>query len=175
MVSHSAAPTRSAHDVGWLVHDGHAAASRSSRMRLSSTPPRYPPIAPSERTTRWHGTTTGNGLVAQADPTARTARGLPASSRDRGVAGGVSVFDEGQVRAAPCCESRATGASPARCRRCCDAGEVLVELACGLLEPGGRSKDARADPVGQCLQDSVVVLAGVGDANQAELGCGQQQ
>ena len=37
-------------------------------------------MLPSARTTRWHGTTTGIGLVAQAVPTARTAFGLPASS-----------------------------------------------------------------------------------------------
>ena len=37
-------------------------------------------MLPSERTTRWQGTTTGSGLVAQAVPTARTALGLPASA-----------------------------------------------------------------------------------------------
>jgi len=36
-------------------------------------------MEPSERTTRWQGTTMGSGLVAQAVPTARTAFGLPAS------------------------------------------------------------------------------------------------
>src|ERR1700733_11100713 len=50
---------------------GHAAASRESRVRLASTPPRYPPMPPSERTTRWQGTTRGSGLVAHAVPTAR--------------------------------------------------------------------------------------------------------
>ena len=38
------------------------------------------PIAPSLRTTRWHGTTRGRGFRAHAVPTARTARGLPTSS-----------------------------------------------------------------------------------------------
>ncbi len=52
-------------------------ASRSSSRRLASTPPRYWPIEPSPRTTRWHGTTIGIGLDAQALPAARTARGEP--------------------------------------------------------------------------------------------------
>src|SRR5260370_40179906 len=57
---------------------GDHAASRASRGRLASAPPREPPMLPAERTTRWHGTTTGLGLVAQALPTARTALGFPA-------------------------------------------------------------------------------------------------
>src|SRR5690606_28833651 len=55
---------------------GHAAASRSSRTRLAASPPRYPPRDPSERSTRWQGTMSGIGLVAHAEPTARTAFGL---------------------------------------------------------------------------------------------------
>ena len=34
-------------------------------------------MPPSLRTTRWQGSTTGTGLVAHAEPTARTAAGLP--------------------------------------------------------------------------------------------------
>ena len=48
-------------------------------VRLAATPPRYWPIVPSLRTTRWHGTTSGTGLLAQAVPTARTAAGRPAA------------------------------------------------------------------------------------------------
>lgn len=55
----------------------HHAASRSSSRRLAAGPPRYWPMEPSLRTTRWQGTTTGMGLWAQAEPAARTARGLP--------------------------------------------------------------------------------------------------
>ena len=36
-------------------------------------------MAPSLRSTRWHGTTSGTGLCEQALPTARTASGLPAA------------------------------------------------------------------------------------------------
>lgn len=57
-----------------------AARSRPRSTRLAPAPPAYPPGLPSERTTRWHGTTTGSGFFAQAVPTARTARGLPAAS-----------------------------------------------------------------------------------------------
>src|ERR1022692_4865802 len=65
------------HRVG--VGDAHAASNESGAC-LARGPPRYPPDEPSERTTRWHGTTTGSGLVAQAVPTARTALGLPAAA-----------------------------------------------------------------------------------------------
>ena len=60
------------------VLDVHVASSASSR-RLASMPPRYWPIEPSLRTTRWQGTTTGTGFDAQALPAARTARGEPAA------------------------------------------------------------------------------------------------
>ncbi len=56
-----------------------AVASNVSRASLASTPPTYCPMVPSLRTTRWHGTTTGRGLLAHALPTARTAFGLPAA------------------------------------------------------------------------------------------------
>lgn len=58
----------------------HAAASRSSNVCFALTPPTYCPMDPSPRTTRWHGITTGSGLCAQAEPTARTARGLPTAA-----------------------------------------------------------------------------------------------
>ena len=55
------------------------------------------------------------------------------------------------------------------------AGEVLVELACDGVEPTRSLEDARADSIGEVLQDLVVVLDFVCDADEAELGCGQQQ
>ena len=58
----------------------HPAASSSSSVAFASNPPRYPPMLPSDRTTRWQGTTIGRGLVAHAVPTARAALGRPASS-----------------------------------------------------------------------------------------------
>jgi hypothetical protein len=68
-----------------------AAASASRRLvsrpsaarirRFAAGPPiEYWPIAPSLRTTRWHGTTSGTGLWASAVPTARTAFGRPISA-----------------------------------------------------------------------------------------------
>ena len=50
-----------------------------SNAVLRSEPPRYWPMVPSERSTRWHGTMIGMGLVASAVPAARTALGLPAA------------------------------------------------------------------------------------------------
>ena len=52
----------------------------SSSARLRSTPSPDPPISPSDRITRWHGTTSGTGLAAQALATARTAFGCPIAS-----------------------------------------------------------------------------------------------
>ena len=54
-------------------------ARRAAALSLCSVPNRYRPTAPSARTTRWHGTSSGTGLRASTDATARTARGLPAS------------------------------------------------------------------------------------------------
>jgi dihydroorotase/N-acyl-D-amino-acid deacylase len=53
------------------------AASRASSACLRAGPQRYPPAAPSARTTRWQGTTSATGLVAHARATARAARGRP--------------------------------------------------------------------------------------------------
>ena len=53
-----------------------AFASRSSSLRLRSTPHRYPPRPPSLRTTRWHGMATAIRLDAHAWATARAALGL---------------------------------------------------------------------------------------------------
>src|SRR5579871_498618 len=62
---------------GRLNRRFHAQASRSRRARLRSTPQRYPDNVPSERTTRWQGTSTARGLAAQALATARIALGRP--------------------------------------------------------------------------------------------------
>ena len=59
---------------------GHAAASMASRAALASAPPRYSPMVPSLRTTRWQGTTSGTGLWRRRVPTARTAPGMPAAA-----------------------------------------------------------------------------------------------
>src|SRR6267142_2170766 len=53
---------------------GQAAASMASRARLASGPPRYSPVVPSLRTTRWQGTTSGSGLCEQALAAARSAQ-----------------------------------------------------------------------------------------------------
>ena len=42
-------------------------------------PSLYPPIAPFERITRWHGIITGKGFLLRALPTALHAFGLPDS------------------------------------------------------------------------------------------------
>ena len=58
---------------------GGSAPSRTSIPRFAEVPPaEYSPSPPSDRTTRWHGMTTGSGLAAMADPAARAAPGLPA-------------------------------------------------------------------------------------------------
>jgi hypothetical protein len=57
----------------------HPAASSASKACLASGPPRYSPMVPSLRTTRWQGTTSGNGLWEHALAAARTADGLPAA------------------------------------------------------------------------------------------------
>src|SRR6202035_2221096 len=72
---HPALPGPGARPGGWRFGRGHTAASRCKRARLASIPPRYEPTRPSERITRWQGTTSGSGLVAHAVPTARTAFG----------------------------------------------------------------------------------------------------
>ena len=82
-------PVRGGHPVAEPAHRagpgfgagaGHAAPSRCSSAALAFSPPAYRPIEPSERITRWQGTTTGSGFVAQAVPAARTAFGLPAAA-----------------------------------------------------------------------------------------------
>ncbi len=55
------------------------------------------------------------------------------------------------------------------------AGEVLVELTGGGIESVRVVEQARADAVGQRLQDRLVILGGVGDPHEAGLGGSQQQ
>ncbi len=57
-----------------------ASRSRSSRKRFTSGWPPYSPMLPSARTTRCTGTTMEKGVRAHAVPTARAARGVPAST-----------------------------------------------------------------------------------------------
>ena len=104
------------------------------RNFFTSGCPPYSPSEPSDRTTRWTGTTIENGVVAHAVPTARAARGLPASDGDLAVAGGLAVRDvaDGLERGA-----REAAHQPPVERQVelgAGAGEVLVELRRG----GGR-------------------------------------
>src|SRR5207249_8022423 len=56
--------------------DGKIPSNRSNRF-FTGSPPENPPNDPSPATTRWQGTTKGNGLAPHAAPTARAARGCP--------------------------------------------------------------------------------------------------
>ena len=54
-------------------------------------------------------------------------------------------------------------------------GIAWVEISTGRFQAAGGVQDARADPHRQGLQHGLVALTGVGDADQALLGRGQQQ
>ena len=73
-------PVAAVDAVSPVVDGGGHAASRRRRVCLAAGPPTYPPADPSERTTRWQGTTTGSGLVLHAVAAARTALGFPAAA-----------------------------------------------------------------------------------------------
>ena len=55
------------------------------------------------------------------------------------------------------------------------SGEVLRQLPRYLIKPAGRVQDPWTDPLGQCLQDLIMVLELVCDANHTLIGSGQQQ
>ena len=77
---------------------------------------------------------------------------------------------------ARCGGTRPTAASPAAGRSCAAARRSTRRVPVRAASSrAGASQDPRADPVGQRLQDGVVVFAGVGDPDQAELGRGEQQ
>jgi hypothetical protein len=59
------------------VSHAFLAASRSSRVRLRSTPQAYPESEPSLRTTRWQGMAMARLFAAHAPATARAACGHP--------------------------------------------------------------------------------------------------
>ena len=91
-------------------------------------PPRYWPMEPSPRMTRWQGMTTGTGLWPHALPTARTAAGLPAaiatwrssrSARSRCAGGARSPCVGTRARAAGP-RARRTSAAPRRSTRRAD-------------------------------------------------------
>ena len=87
--------------------------------------------------------------------------------RDSGVAGGVPVADLGQVSSARYAGTppRAAGPAAGRSWRRCPAKYSSSSRAAASRRPGAL-QDPRADPLRQDLQDRVVVLAGVGDADQ---------
>ena len=55
------------------------------------------------------------------------------------------------------------------------AREVLLDLSCSQVQAGRGAQHPRADSVRELLQNRVVVLAGVGHANQTGLSRGQQE
>src|SRR4051812_28504357 len=76
-------PTRSGggepRSLGPIGPKHYGFASSASNVRFAAVPPRYSPGAPSLRTTRWQGTTSGTGLWEQALAAARIAEAFPAA------------------------------------------------------------------------------------------------
>ena len=97
--------------------------------------------APPVRSTRWHGTTIGIGLVAMAEPDGPAA---PSGCRPARPARGTSSVSPKPTSLEEPLEHRAAEAvrpgarSTARSNAVAAAGEVLVELAAGVVEPGGQ-------------------------------------
>ena len=129
--------------------------------------PAYCPGEPSERTTRWHGSTSGSGLSAHAVPTARTARGLPARAAICRVARGAPVGDVGQVQDDRRGGSRAAAAGRAA-RRTWSAGPRSTRRARGRRRraaPGASSTRGLTASASAC-EHGVVVLDRERDAHQ---------
>jgi hypothetical protein len=141
---------------------------------LAAVPPAYWPSDPSERITRWQGTTTGSGFRAQAVPTARTALGCPRPWRP-GRSSRVPVADVGQVAQHAAPEPVGQPEVQRDVEPVPPAAEVLLQLPGHRVQPGRGPQDARAHRLRQCGQHLVVVLDLVGHPDQAPPGRGQQQ
>ena len=131
---------------------------------------------PSARKTRWHGTTTGSGLVAQAVPTARTASGLPTNSAIFAIAAGLPVADLRQMPLHQLAETVRQRQVERRRRRPDDAWRNTRRV----LGPRYRGASVRAGSRGlsfcaRRVENAVVVLARVGHPHQSSRGRGQQQ
>ena len=151
------------------------AASRASSACLAATPPRYWPIDPSLRTTRWHGTTTGTGFVAHAVPAAAHGAGRSDRGGDGGVALGGAERDHAQVLEHLTPEPRGEAQVDRDVERAPAAGEVLVELARDAVEARRRQEDPRAHRGRQGVEHGVVALAREGDAHEPLRRGGQQE
>ena len=153
----------------------HAAASSARSVALASEPPEVPA----------HAAVRSDDAVARHDNGQRVRGACSTDGADRfgttrelgdgRIAGGVAVRDVREVlqhgRAEAGRQSPVEGqveCSPA-------SSEVLVELAGGRVETGWMAQDARADPIGQRLQDAIVILVGVGNPHQSGVGGGEQQ
>ena len=94
---------------------------------------------------------------------------------DGRIAGGVAVPDVREVLQHGCAEAGRQSPVEGQAECSSASGEVLVELAGGGVETGWMTQDARADPIGQRLQDAIVILGGVGNSHQSGVGGGEQQ
>jgi tetratricopeptide (TPR) repeat protein len=100
---------------------------------------------------------------------------IPGQLSNGGVAGGMAIADLRQVTEDGAPEPGRQPPVQRQVESVAAAREVLLELPRGQVQAGRGMKDARADLVRESLEDSVVVLAGVGDADQALLSRGEQQ
>ena len=132
-------------------------------------------MLPSERTTRWQGTTTGIGWRGAGTADGADRLRISGQLSNGGVAGGMAIADLRQATEDGAPESDRQPPVQRQVESAAAAREVLLELPRGQVQAGRGMKDARADLVRESLEYSVVVLAGVGDADQALLSRGEQQ
>src|SRR5262245_27959300 len=117
----------------------------------------------------------GNGIgragAAHGTDRARAAAG----PGDLGVAGGRAEADPGEASEDPVPEAAAEPQVERQVERAALPREVLIELARGAVEPGGRAQDARADLAREPLEHRVVPLGPERDPHEALRRSGEQK
>ena len=127
--------------------------------------------------TRWQGTTIGTGLVAQAVPVARTARGLPACCGQLAVGDDLAAVDLAVQRLEHGAAERAAGQRQVdrEVERVVVALEVGRERVAGGRELAVGAHDPRPDAGGDAGQRGVLRLALEGDPEHAALALDDEQ
>ena len=154
---------------------GHAAASRARSARLASVATEVVAEGPVAADDTMAGHDDGERVVGAGASDGPHRLGVPCRGGDGRVAPGGSVGDGAEVLEDVAAEAPGQAEIDGDVDGAAVAGEVLLELAGGILESARGAQDARADLGGELGEDGVMVFPVEGDPGEAAVRAGQQE